>query len=65
MAVYSVTYDLIKSKDYSRIIEGIKKFLVIIGRNQLDHNGSSHQPKHLNKLGIFLKTILILMMFYL
>ncbi|HAV4226307.1 hypothetical protein ACSVHO_17670 [Acinetobacter nosocomialis] len=25
MAVYSVTYDLIKSKDYSRIIEGIKK----------------------------------------
>lgn len=25
MAVYSITYDLVKSKDYSRIIEGIKK----------------------------------------
>ena len=25
MAAYSITYDLIKAKDYSRIIEGIKK----------------------------------------
>ncbi|RZG63607.1 hypothetical protein EXE25_19025 [Acinetobacter bouvetii] len=25
MATYSITYDLIKSKDYTKIIEGIKK----------------------------------------